>query len=98
MDNYKPKTPAQRLAAVVNKCFSTQSAATKDEMRYAVYSKFVGRPIKGSEDLNANEIQLMLTQLEDYQAPFNPSELGKKKICAMIAEYQNEQGQIEMKL
>lgn len=91
-------TPAQRLAAVVSKCFETQPAQTRDALRHVVYSAFVGREIKSSADLTDDEIKRMLTAYEHYASPFLPSERAMKECNTVARVYQEEHGQTEMVL
>ncbi len=91
-------TPAQRLAAVAGKCFPTQSKQTRDALRHAAYSKFIGREVKSSADLTDAEIQKMLEAWEHYKSPFFPSERAVKECNEFALEYQHEHGQTEMPL
>ncbi len=89
-------TPAQRLAAIVGKCFPTQSGKTRDALRHAAYSGFVGREIGSSADLTDTEIKSMLEIWEHYESPFLPSERAMKECNQFALAYQRERGQTEM--
>lgn len=91
-------TPAQRLAAVVGKCFTTQQAVTRTALRHAVYSKFVGREITHSDQLTADEVKRMLTAYEHHASPFLPSERAMRECNEIAKAYQLEHGQVEMSL
>lgn len=86
----------ERLAAVVSKCFSTAMPATKDILRHAVYAQFIGREIRSSQDLEDAEVERMLTEWEDYQSPFLPSQKAIIECNALSKEYQQAHGQAEM--
>ncbi len=96
MSDKHQATPAQRLAAVVSKCFPTQSGKTRDALRHAVYAKFVGHEVKSSADLTATEIEKMLEIWESHESPFLPSERAMKECNEFASAYQKERGQTEM--
>jgi hypothetical protein len=89
-------TPAQRLAAVIGRCFSTQSAKTRDALRYAAYSKFTGREIGSSKDLSDSEIEKMLQVWEHFDTPFTPSERAIMQCPELAQDYQREHGQVDL--
>lgn len=91
-------TPAQRLAAVVSKCFDTKQAVTQTALRHAVYSKFTGREITRSDELTDDEIKRMLTAYEHHASPFLPSERARRECNEIAKAYQLEHGQVEMAL
>lgn len=94
----KPLDPRQRLAAVMGKCFSTNTGATRDELRYAALSAKLGRSIVSSKDLTNKEVEQLLTEWEHYLDPFNPSDKAKAEIVELAAQYQVGRGQTEMEL
>lgn len=91
-------TPAQRLAAVIGKCFETKQAVTRTALRHAVYSKFVGREVSSSADLTDLEVKRMLERWESHVSPFLPSETAMRECPTLADSYQREKGQAEMVL
>jgi hypothetical protein len=98
MNDHKPVTPAQRLAAITAKCFKTRTGETKDALRHAAYSKAVGREIKSSADLTDDEIKWLLQVWEHHESPFCPSDRAMKECNEYADAYQREHGQSEMEL
>lgn len=88
----KPITPRQRLAAVMGKCFDTQTKGTRDEWRHAVLSAKMKRAIVSSEDLTDREVQSLLTDWEHHDAVFSPSERGRKEIAELAAATRRNAG------
>ncbi len=89
-------SPAQRLAAILSKCFSTRTGKTRQSLRYAVYSKRVGREIASSQDLTEAEIKSMLEIWESHESPFLPSARALKECNELALDYQREHGQAEL--
>lgn len=92
------KTPRQRLAAVVGKCFDGQKQSARDEMRHAALSQKLGRDITSSEDLTAEEVTMLLQRWEHYLAPFSPSDAARREIAELVKRYQDTHVQTEMVL
>lgn len=93
-----PKTPRQRLASVMGKCFVTKSAKTQDELRHAVLSAKLEREIVTSADLTDTEVGELLTLWEHHLSPFSPSDRGIKEIHKLAHAYQVAHQQTEMEL
>lgn len=86
----------QRLAAVVGRVFVMQPPKTRDALRHAAYSKFVGREITTSDELTDAEVKRMLEKWERFDIPFSPNDDCMRECAALAVAYQKDAGQLEM--